>query len=237
LNLYNKKILVADSDGLVRKFLLQRLTSFGYSVFIASNGSEVLSIFKRERPDLILLDILLPRLDGYEVCFKIRADSQVPIIIVTALGKISNRITGLEVGADDYIVKPFAPKELDARIHSALRKTHIQLANSPFKYPNVNQFGPLSLNMNKKQVLKNGIKVNMTTIEFSLLELLIENLGVPLSRIQILDSIWGYTPQRSGDTRIVDVHISRLRLKLEDDPRNPDFIKTRRGIGYLFQIY
>jgi OmpR family response regulator RpaB len=132
LNLYNKKILVADSDGLVRKFLLQRLTSFGYSVFIASNGSEVLSIFKRERPDLILLDILLPRLDGYEVCFKIRADSQVPIIIVTALGKISNRITGLEVGADDYIVKPFAPKELDARIHSALRKTHIQLANSPF---------------------------------------------------------------------------------------------------------
>jgi OmpR family response regulator RpaB len=237
LNLYNKKILVADSDGLVRKFLLQRLTSFGYSVFIASNGSEVLSIFKRERPDLILLDILLPRLDGYEVCFKIRADSQVPIIIVTALGKISNRITGLEVGADDYIVKPFAPKELDARIHSALRKTHIQLANSPFKYPNVNQFGPLSLNMNKKQVLKNGIKVNMTTIEFSLLELLIENLGVPLSRIQILDSIWGYTPQRSGDTRIVDVHISRLRLKLEDDPRNPDFIKTRRGIGYLFQNY
>jgi OmpR family response regulator RpaB len=91
--------------------------------------------------------------------------------------------------------------------------------------------------MNKKQVLKNGIKVNMTTIEFSLLELLIENLGVPLSRIQILDSIWGYTPQRSGDTRIVDVHISRLRLKLEDDPRNPDFIKTRRGIGYLFQNY
>ena len=160
---------------------------------------------------------------------------EAPIILLTAKGEASERIEGLEVGADDYIVKPFAPKELDARIHSALRKTHIQLANSPFKYPNVNQFGPLSLNMNKKQVLKNGIKVNMTTIEFSLLELLVSRSGEPFSRGEILKEVWGYTPERHVDTRVVDVHISRLRSKLEADPANPELILTARGTGYLFQ--
>jgi OmpR family response regulator RpaB len=237
LNLYNKKILVADRDRTIRKFLVKRLTSFGYTVFFASNGQDALSLFKYERPNLVILDLLLPKLDGYEVCYKIRADSQVPIIIVTALGKISNRIAGLESGADHYIIKPFAPKELDARINLALRKTEVQLEKLSFKRPNINKIGPLILNMNKRQVVKNGTIINITSVEFSLLELLIENLGVPLSRIQILNSIWGYTPERFSDTRIVDVHISRLRLKLEDDPRNPDLIKTKRGIGYVFQNY
>ena len=159
------------------------------------------------------------------------------IIIITSLGKISNRTAGLEFGADDYLVKPFAPKELDARIHLALRKAKVQTIQPLRKRPSINQIGPLILNMNKRQIFKNGIKISTTESEFYLLELLIDNIGIPLSRVQILDNIWGYTPERAGDMRIVDVHISRLRSKLEDNPRTPDFIKTARGIGYVFQKY
>jgi OmpR family response regulator RpaB len=237
LDLYNKRILVADSDATVRKFLLKRLTSNGYKVFIASNGNEVIKLFNREKPNLVLLELLLSKLDGYEVCFKIRASSRVPIIIITSLGKISNRTAGLEAGADDYLVKPFAPKELDARIRLALQKPKLQKIQPLQKKPSINQIGPLILNMNKRQIFKNGIKISPTEIEFNLLELLLDNMGIPLSRSQILNNIWGYTPARTGDMRIVDVHISRLRSKLDDDSRTPNFIKTARGIGYVFQKY
>jgi OmpR family response regulator RpaB len=139
-----------------------------------TDGIDALKIINNEDINFIILDIILPKLDGYEVCRKIRADSQVPIIIVTALGKISNRIAGLESGADHYIIKPFAPKELDARINLALRKTEVQLEKLSFKRPNINKIGPLILNMNKRQVVKNGTIINITSVEFSLLELLIE---------------------------------------------------------------
>ena len=158
--------------------------------------------------------------------------------MLTALGDISDRVMGLELGADDYVMKPFSPKELEARIRSVLRRTgsfNILASNNIDQ--SILKFGTLAIDTNKRQVFKGNERIKLTGMEFNLLELLVTKAGERLSRAMILDRVWGYTPERYLDTRVVDVHISRLRSKLEEDPSNPDLIITARGTGYMFQRY
>jgi OmpR family response regulator RpaB len=158
-----------------------------------------------------------------------------PIIILTALDEISDRVTAFELGADDYLVKPFSVKELEFRVKSVLKR----FTKVPFNFGSSTSscliFGSLKIDLNKRQVYKKNERVRLTGMEFSLLELLISRSGDAFSRASILEEVWGYKPERHVDTRVVDVHVSRLRSKLEDDPNNPDLILTARGIGYLFQ--
>jgi|TARA_B110001450_G_scaffold256348_1_gene286419 OmpR family response regulator RpaB len=229
----NEKILVADDEINIRRILETRLSIRGYKVFLAADGEEAIIMFKKERPNLVILDLMLPKIDGYGVCRELRKESKVPIIMLTALGGISDRVTGLELGADDYVIKPFSPKELEARIRSVLRRTQkpvTQKVNSEIFY-----MGNLKIDTLKRQVFKSNRRIKLTGTEFNLLELLINRAGERLTRTLILDKIWGYIPERYVDTRLVDVHISRLRSKLEEDPSNPDLILTARGTGYMFQ--
>jgi OmpR family response regulator RpaB len=202
---------------------------------MATNGVDAIKIINSEYINLIILDILLPKLDGYEVCRQIRKNSNVPIIILTALDNLTNRIMGLELGANDFITKPFSLKELEVRINSSLRYSNIQSSKKVPTRQEIFYFGSLTINLTKQQVLKDNKQLILTGIEFSLLHLLIQNKDQKLSRATILDNIWGYTPERDIDTRVVDVHIHRLRTKLEENPKNPDFILTARGIGYMFR--
>jgi len=230
-----EKVLVVDDEASIRRILDTRLSMIGYIVITACDGEEALSLFRKEAPNLVILDVMMPKLDGYGVCQEIRKTSDVPIIMLTALGDVADRITGLELGADDYVIKPFSPKELEARIRSVLRRTEkVQLSSSSHK-SGIVQFSFLKIDFNRRQVYKADERIKLTGMEFSLLELLISRSGQAFSRAEILQEVWGYTPERHVDTRVVDVHISRLRAKLEIDPSNPDLILTARGTGYLFQ--
>jgi len=238
LKLYNEKILVVDDETSIRQILETRLSIRGYNVILASDGEEALYLFRKEQPNLVILDIMLPKLGGYEVCSAIRKESQVPIIMFTALGYISDRVMVLEFFAGDYVMKPFSPKELEARIRSVLRRTESTNAlTAKHTNQNILQIGTLVIDTNKRQVFKGKKRIKLTGMEFNLLELLVIKAGERLSRSMILDHVWGYTPERYLDTRVVDVHISRLRSKLEEDPSNPDLIITARGTGYMFQRY
>jgi OmpR family response regulator RpaB len=233
---YNKKILVVNNEVEISKLLSVRLTNLGYKVFLAFSGKEALISFSQDQPDLIIIDIILPILDGYEVCRKIRENSQIPIIILTSLNNISDRVQSLALGADDYITKPFSPQELEARIKALFRRTNPSHETLTKRKKHIFHVGNLIIDRNRKIILKNNSAIKLTNIEFNVLELLLENTGNYLSRTKILDNIWGYTPERHVDTRIVDVHISRLRAKIEENPRTPDLIITARGKGYKFQV-
>ena len=230
-----ERILVVDDEISIRRILETRLSLLGYHVSTAGDGEEALLVYRKEHPNLIILDIMMPKLDGYGVCQEIRKESDVPILILTALGDIADRITGLELGADDYMVKPFSPKELEARIKAILRRVDKFSSSNTHFSSGVISVGSIKIDTNRRQVYKHGEKIRLTGMEFSLLELLISRSGEPFSRASILQEVWGYTPERHVDTRVVDVHISRLRSKLEEDPSNPDLILTARGTGYLFQ--
>ena len=231
-----EKVLVVDDEASIRRILDTRLSMIGYVVITACDGEEALSLFKKEDPNLVILDVMMPKLDGYGVCQEIRKNSDVPIIMLTALGDVADRITGLELGADDYVIKPFSPKELEARIRSVFRRTEkLQLSSTNNSNSGVVQFNFLKIDFNRRQVYKSDERIRLTGMEFSLLELLVSKSGQAFSRAEILQEVWGYTPERHVDTRVVDVHISRLRAKLEMDPSNPDLILTARGTGYLFQ--
>jgi two-component system, OmpR family, response regulator RpaB len=222
-----EKILVVDDEASIRRILETRLSMIGYSVITAADGEEALETFHKERPDLVVLDVMMPKLDGYGVCQELRKESDVPIIMLTALGDVADRITGLELGADDYVVKPFSPKELEARIRSVLRRVDRDGA-SGIPSSGLIAVGDLKIDTNKRQVYKQNERVRLT-------ELLVSRSGEAFSRSEILREVWGYEPERHVDTRVVDVHISRLRSKLEEDPSNPELILTARGTGYLFQ--
>jgi OmpR family response regulator RpaB len=232
---HKEKILVVDDEVSIRRILETRLSTIGYSVVTAADGEEALLIYKKELPDLIILDIMMPKLDGYGVCQEIRKESEVPIIMLTALGDVADRITGLELGADDYVVKPFSPKELEARIKAIFRRIDRVSTHNNLSVSGVISMGGIKIDTNRRQVYKHSEKIRLTGMEFSLLELLMSKSGEAFSRASILQEVWGYTPERHVDTRVVDVHISRLRSKLEEDPSNPDLILTARGTGYLFQ--
>lgn len=234
LESHKEKILVVDDEASIRRILETRLSMIGYDVVTAADGEEALDTFRKADPDLVVLDVMMPKLDGYGVCQELRKESDVPIIMLTALGDVADRITGLELGADDYVVKPFSPKELEARIRSVLRRVD-KTSASGIPSSGVIQVATLKIDTNKRQVYKGDERIRLTGMEFSLLELLVSRSGEAFSRSEILQEVWGYTPERHVDTRVVDVHISRLRAKLEDDPSNPELILTARGTGYLFQ--
>ena len=233
----HQKILVADDEASIRRILEARLSMIGYDIVTATDGEEAIQAFNKYNPDLIVLDVMMPKIDGYGVTREIRRTSDVPIIILTALGDVSERITGLELGADDYVIKPFSPKELEARVKAVLRRTNTKEVMAPASKmaKNVITTGNIRIDTARRQVFRKNERIRLTGMEFSLLELLVNNSGQAYSRNEILKHVWSYPPDHRIDTRVVDVHISRLRSKLETDPANPELILTARGIGYMFQ--
>jgi OmpR family response regulator RpaB len=225
------KILIVDDESALRLILTTRLALAGYEVVAAADGEEALEAYQRESPDLIVLDVMMPKLDGYGVCKAVRQESDVPIIMLTALGDVGDRITGLQMGADDYLSKPFSPKELEARIACVLRRVRDRLPSSTPEADRI-QIGGLQIDMRKRQVYRQDRRIRLTHTEFSLLELLFNRRGEAVARAEILQTLWGYAPRVQSDMRVVDVHVARLRSKLEDDPRNPEIILTVRGTGY-----
>lgn len=230
------KILVVDDENSIRRLLETRLLMLGYEVVTAADGIEALDIFRNQVPDLVVLDVMLPQLDGYGVCQELRKQSDLPIIMLTALGDVADRLMGLELGADDYLSKPFSPKELEARICSLLRRVE-KTDTSGMPNSGVVHIGTLQIDTNKRQVYKGHEQIRLTGKEFSLLEMLISHCGKTVSRSEILEKVWGYTQEESVDMRIVDVHISRLRANLENEPNHPELILTARGTGYLFSHF
>ncbi len=232
-----QKILVADDEASIRRILETRLKMIGYDIITAADGEEAIAAFNKHNPDLIVLDVMMPKVDGYGVVREVRRTSDIPIIILTALGDVSERITGLELGADDYVIKPFSPKELEARVKSVLRRTTSKETSAPVGKvaKNVITTGNIKIDTARRQVFRKNERIRLTGMEFSLLELLVNNSGQAYSRNEILQHVWAYPPDHRIDTRVVDVHISRLRSKLETDPANPELILTARGIGYMFQ--
>jgi OmpR family response regulator RpaB len=224
-----EKILVVDDEASIRQIVETRLKLAGYEVVTAADGQEALDKALSLGPDLIVLDIMMPRIDGFEVCREIRKTMMTPIIMLTAKGDITDRIAALELGADDYVVKPFSPRELEARIKAVLRRTHTDIAKQASL-----KIDKLVIDTGKRQVIKDGKKIKLTEMEFNLLELLAMNSGRAYSRSEILHQVWGYRLSQYSDTRVVDVHISRLRSKLEGDPSSPEMILTARGTGYMF---
>ena len=226
-----RTILLADGDLNNCHLLTTQLSSYGYSVITASNGEEVLSIFDTAIPHLIILDVMLPQIDGYQVCNKLRRISQIPIILLGALGNVNDRSIGFNLGADDYIVKPFSAYELGARIRSLLKRSY----SDNYSTPPFIHIGNLKLNLSKRHVFKNNQLIKLTPMEFKLLEVLISKPGKVITRLEIFGILWGYTTFRYVDTRLVDVYICRLRSKLEKNPNIPNIILTIREKGYMFQ--
>lgn len=240
-----KRLLVVDDEPAVRRILETRLRMAGYTVILAADGEEALSTFYREQPDLVVLDVMLPKLDGFGVCRQIRAESTVPIIIVSALDSPSEKVAGLELGADDYLPKPFAPRELEMRIAAVLRRQEVAQEVASMPQPSVQRetrhqtgiirAGHLVIDTNRRQVTCKGERLGLTYTEFSLLELLFREPGTVVPRATILEELWGYPPRKATNLRVVDVYVARLRNKLEPDPRNPELILTVRGTGYVSQ--
>lgn len=228
------RILVVDDEACIRRVLETRLSMMGYDVITAVDGVEALEIFKREPLDLIILDVMMPRLDGYAVCQTIRKTSRIPIIMLTALSDVQDRIVGLEMGADDYMIKPFSPKELDSRIRAILRRLE---ALKPFnyKFKGVIEMGALHIDINKRKVFLQKDRINLTHMEFCLLEFLATHPGTTISRQELLQQVWGYSKNAVVDTRVVDVHISRLRHKFKADREESMSIKTVHGVGYTLK--
>lgn len=225
---------MVDDDAAIRQMLDVRLSMVGYEVVSVADGPAALDAFDRDRPDIIVLDVMLPQLNGIEVCRRLREQSRIPIVMLSALGDIKDRIAGLEAGADDYLVKPFSPRELEARIESILRRLRETPAARVLSPGNI-EVGSVRIDTNRQQVYKGEERIWLTYTEFKLLELLFEQPGEPVSRSEILERLWGYAPNRQADLRVIDVYVARLRSKIEEDPKNPELILTIRGFGYVAQ--
>ena len=222
-------ILIVEDDDTVREALSAGLESEGYEVILSDNGLDGLKQAKEEGPDLILLDLMLPEMDGLSVCRALRRNSDVPIIMLTARGTEMDKIVGLETGADDYVVKPFSLGELLARIRSLLRRTRNDKQENQMQLTS----GNVSLDFTSRRVSKDDAEVHLTQKEFNLLAELMRNKGAVLSRDLLLEKVWGYS--YVGNTHTVDVHIRWLREKIELDPSKPVRIVTVRGVGYRFE--
>ncbi len=231
------KILVVDDEPNVCQILETRLRMVGYEVATAADGLAGLKTFGEVNPDLVILDLMLPQLDGYGVCEKLRSRTSIPILMLSAIDEVSQKIACLQLGADDFMVKPFSPKELIARIACLLRRRVGKAQGRVQEIPanNLLVAGDLRIDSNKRKVYRGDEQIRLTELELSLLEVLVQNAGRAIDRIEILRHIWGYTPERLSETRVVDVHVSRLRCKIETDPENPELILTCRGTGYMFQ--
>ena len=227
----DEKVLIVDDEEHILELLKFNLSNAGYRVSTANNGVDAVSFAKEVKPDLILLDLMLPGLDGFDVCKEVKRNketSKAAIIMLTAKGEELDKILGLELGADDYMTKPFSIRELLARAKAVLRRR----GSVEEVEGEVYESGRLKVDFERHEVLIEGKKVDMTLKEFELLEILIKNKGKILQRETLLDKVWGY--EYIGETRTVDVHIRYLRKKIEEDDKNPKFIETIRGVGYRF---
>lgn len=230
-----KRILVVDDEASIVKLVQFNLEKEGFSVDSASDGFMAIEKLKEQLPDLLLLDLMLPKLDGLEVCRRLRQEKiHVPILMLTAKSDEFDKVLGLELGADDYMTKPFSPRELTARVKAILRRVEaIKGSERDEKENQQIEIGDLLIDPDGYEVRRGGEVLELTPKEFELLVYMANHRGKVLSRDQLLNAVWNY--DYVGDSRIVDVHVSHLRDKIEVDSRNPNYIKTVRGIGYKFE--
>lgn len=227
------KILVVDDEKVLVKGICFNLRSEGYDVDAGYDGAQAVELARNNEYDLIILDLMMPKIDGLQACVKIREFSNVPIIMLTARSEDADKIIGLESGADDYITKPFNILELKARIRALIRRAGMTSAGTKNQSQEVLSAGHIKLDLAQRVAIKNGQVVDLTVKEFDLMELLMRNPGRVYSRENLLDLVWGYEYQ--GDYRTVDVHVRRLREKLELDPARPQLIMTKWGVGYYLK--
>jgi DNA-binding response OmpR family regulator len=226
-----RTILVVDDETTLRETLVEALEAEGFRVVAAADGREALARFRSERPDLVLLDLMLPELSGIEVCRIIRAESGVPIVMLTAKDSELDKVVGLELGADDYVTKPFSLRELSARIRALFRRSEQAVAvEAP---PAVVDLGRVQVDLAGHRLLRDGQTLPIKPKAFELLAFLLRHPGQVFTRDQLLERVWGY--DYAGETRTVDVHVHWLRSQVEEDPSAPRFIHTVRGVGYVFR--
>jgi two-component system OmpR family response regulator len=228
----NDKILIVEDDRNLLDTLKYNLRKEGYDVVTAADGAEALDVARREKPGLIILDIMLPKVSGFEVCRILRKDMIVPILMLTAKADETDKIVGLEIGADDYMTKPFSLRELLARVRAMLRRTKMVEAQPETGEVRL-RVGDIEVDIARHQALKGTATLELTPKEFDLLAFLVRNRGFVFSRDQLLEKVWGY--DFAGDTRTVDVHIRWLREKIEDNPNEPKLLVTVRGVGYKLE--
>jgi two-component system response regulator RegX3 len=225
------KILIVEDEASFSEALEFLLGKEGFSIVTAATGTEALRKFEQGGIDLVLLDLMIPEISGIEVCRQIRAKSKTPIIMLTAKDSEVDKVVGLEIGADDYVTKPYSSRELVARIRAVLRRNGNDEVESASGLLTV---GGVKMDVDRHQVSVNGIPVSLPLKEFELLEFLMRNAGRVLTRMQLIDRVWG--SDYVGDTKTLDVHIKRLRAKIETDPANPTVIQTVRGLGYKMEL-
>jgi len=225
------RILIVEDESSFSEALEFLLGKEGFSIVSAANGTEAITKFEQGGIDLVLLDLMIPEISGTEVCRQIRAKSKVPIIMLTAKDSEVDKVVGLELGADDYVTKPYSTRELEARIRAVLRRNSGESAIGDI---GIMTAGPVRMDTDRHQVAVNGVNVSLPLKEFELLEFLMRNSGRVLTRVQLIDRVWG--SDYVGDTKTLDVHIKRLRAKIEVDPANPIFIQTVRGLGYKLEL-
>ena len=228
----NNKVLAVEDDANLLEVIKYNLRKEGYEVVAAGDGEQALEAARREKPDLIVLDIMLPKINGFEVCRILRREMTVPIIMLTAKADETDKIVGLEIGADDYMTKPFSIRELLARIRAMLRRS--KMIEPPIvRAPESMKIGPLEIDIARHRASLSGTALELTPKEFDLLVFLATNKGLVFNREQLLEKVWGY--DFAGDTRTVDVHIRWLRQKIEADPAHPKLLVTIRGTGYKLE--
>ena len=228
------KALVVDDEKLIVKGIKFSLEQDGYEVDVDYDGKEALKMAKEKEYDIVLLDVMLPEMDGMEVCQAIREFSEMPIIMLTAKGTDMDKILGLEYGADDYITKPFNILEVKARIKAIIRRNS-KKSKAADKNDRIIEVSDLKLDLDSRRVFEKGNEVNLTAKEFDILELLTQNPDKVYSREQLLNIVWGNKLHEAGDVRTVDVHVRRLREKIEPNPSEPKYIHTKWGVGYYFK--
>ena len=224
------KILVVDDEALLVKGIRFNLQNEGYEVITGSNGVEAVMLTQTEKPDIVVLDIMMPEMDGLTACSRIREFSNIPVILLTAKADDMDKLIGFDHGADDYLTKPFNILELKARIRALLRRSYSQVKESS---ANTLTIGTISLDLDARNAYKNGVLADLTAKEFDVIEFLMRNSNRVYSREALLDTIWAY--EYRSDIRTVDVHVRRLREKLEENPAEPQYIMTKWGVGYYFR--
>ncbi|GAA0675734.1 response regulator transcription factor [Kitasatospora atroaurantiaca] len=228
------RVLVVEDEESFSDALSYMLRKEGFEVAIAATGPDALEQFERNGADLVLLDLMLPGLPGTEVCRQLRVRSNVPVIMVTAKDSEIDKVVGLEIGADDYVTKPYSTRELVARIRAVLRRRGEDgNGNADGGGPGALEAGPVRMDVDRHVVTVDGAKVDLPLKEFDLLEMLLRNAGRVLTRMQLIDRVWG--ADYVGDTKTLDVHVKRLRAKIEPDPGAPRYLVTVRGLGYKFE--